>query len=120
METKIDSTEFGVIVVTGEKLENDIVIGLEGKVRKRKKKLSKQQYGTSHIISLDEIKDIYQDGAEWLLVGTGQEDQVRLSDEAQAYLEKRHCQVRLLETSQAVKAWNKAEGKGLGLFHITC
>jgi hypothetical protein len=120
MEPRIDSTEFGEIVVDGQKLDYDIVIGLEGKVRKRKKKLSKQQYGTSHIVSLDEIKDIYQDGAEWLLIGTGQEDQVRLSDEARAYLDKRHCKPRLLDTPGAARAWNKADGKGLGLFHITC
>jgi hypothetical protein len=28
--------------------------------------------------------------------------------------------VELLPTPQALKAWNKAEGAVIGLFHITC
>jgi hypothetical protein len=37
-----------------EELDHDGVICLSGKVKKRKKKLSKEQYGTSHTVSLAE------------------------------------------------------------------
>jgi len=59
MKPKIDRTQFGSITIGGKVLENDVIIGLSGKVKKRKKKLSKAIYGTSHIISLDEAKFVY-------------------------------------------------------------
>jgi len=120
MKPKIDSTKFGSITIQGETIENDVVIRLDGEVEKRKKKLSKAVYGTSHTISLDEAKHLYQAGAEKLIIGTGQTDQVRLSDDAAAYFEKKKCQVKLLQTPKAIQAWNKAEGKILGMFHVTC
>ncbi len=49
-----------------------MVIRLSGAIKKRKKKLSKAVYGTSHTISLDEAKQIYEDGAERLIIGSGQ------------------------------------------------
>jgi len=58
----IDSTEFGGITIDGKTYEHDVIIRLSGKVEKRKKKLSKEQYGTSHIISKEEAKFIYEGG----------------------------------------------------------
>lgn len=75
----IENTEFGAITIDGEVYEHDVIIRLSGKVEKRKKKLSKEKYGTSHIISKDEAKFIYEDGCEMLIVGAGQEGNVRLS-----------------------------------------
>ena len=54
MRPRIDRTEFGSITIEGEVLECDVIVRLNGKVKKRKKKLSKAVYGTSHTISLDE------------------------------------------------------------------
>jgi len=120
--TKIEATSFGSITIGGEKIRNDVIIRLDGSVKKRKKKLSKRVHGTSHTISLDEVKHVYheEDGAELLIIGTGQYDLVRLSDEAQTYLEKRNCQVKLAATPAAIGIWNKAKGKVIGLFHVTC
>ena len=120
MKPKIDSTKFGSITIEGEKFENDVLIRLDGGVEKRKKKLSKAIYGTSHTISLDEAKHLYQDGAEKLIIGTGQTDQVKLSDEAEEFFKKKKCRVKLLPTPEAIRAWNKAEGSVLGMFHVTC
>ena len=66
----LSSTKFGSIIVDGETFDHDIVISLSGRVKKRKKKLSKQQYGTSHTVSLAEAEHIYDDGAEQVIVGT--------------------------------------------------
>ena len=120
MKPKIDDTKFGSITIEGEKIRHDVVIRLNGDVEKRKKKLSKALYGTSHIISLDETKHVYQDGAEHLIVGTGQSGLATLSAEAAAYFEQKACRFELLPTPQAIKAWNNAEGAVIGLFHITC
>jgi hypothetical protein len=120
MKPKIEATTFGSITIDGRKIENDVVLRLDGSVKKRKKKLSKKVYGTSHTISLDEAKYVYEKGAELLIVGSGQNDLVRLSDEAQKYLKKRRCRVKRMATPEAIGAWNKAEGKVIGLFHVTC
>ena len=71
MKPKIDGTQFGSITVDGSLFEHDVILRLSGKVKKRKKKLSKRLYGTSHTISLDEAKHVYEDGAKRLIVGAG-------------------------------------------------
>lgn len=120
MEPRIDGTTFGSITVGGETLKHDIVIRLSGRVKKRKKKLSKKVYGTSHTISLEEAKHISQKGAERLIAGTGQFGLVELSEEAAAYFEKKGYSVDLFPTKMAIDAWNRADGAVIGLFHITC
>ena len=47
---KIDSTIFGAITIDGKTYEHDVVVRLSGEVVKRKKKLSKKLYGTSHVL----------------------------------------------------------------------
>jgi len=120
MKPKIDKTKFGSIVIEGKTFRRDVLIRLGGEVEKRRKKLSKAQYGTSHIVSLEEAKHVYQEGAERLIVGAGQSGLVRLSEEAADYFRRHECDVELLPTPEAIKAWNKAEGAVIGLFHITC
>jgi hypothetical protein len=120
VKPKIDRTKFGSITIEGRDFDFDIVIGIGGKVTKRKKKLSKEIYGTSHILSLPEIKHIFKKEAQHLIIGSGQSGMVKLSDEAKKYLQGKGCQVELLPTPQAIKAWNRAKGQAIGLFHITC
>ncbi len=120
MKPKIEAATFGSITIDGRKIRNDVILRLDGSVKKRKKKLSKRLYGTSHTISLDEAKYVYQEGAERLIIGTGQYDSVRLSEEAQAYLEKHNCRTKLAATPDAIRLWNKAKGKVIGLFRVTC
>jgi len=61
MEPKINKSSFGSITVDGVDYDHDIIITLERLVKKRKKKLSKAVYGTSHTISLDEIEYVFQE-----------------------------------------------------------
>lgn len=120
MKPTIDRTEFGSITIGGEQYDRDLIIRLGGKIEKRKKKLSKAVYGTSHTISLDEARHVYQEGADLLIVGTGQYGMVALSDEASGYFEEEGCEVELLPTKEAILAWNEARGATIGLFHVTC
>jgi hypothetical protein len=120
MKPKIDKTKFGSITLAGEKYEHDVLIRLNGKVEKRKKKLSKQEFGTSHILSLVEAEFVYEAGAEQIIIGSGQEDMLKLSDEAADFFKEKGCKVKLLSTPEAVRAWNKAKNPTIGLFHITC
>ncbi len=120
MKPKIDGTSFGSITIAHEDYEHDVLIRLNGEVKKRKKKLSKALYGTSHIVSLAEAQYVYERGARRLIVGTGQGGNVTLSDEAADYFQQAQCEVQLLPTPQAVRAWNEAQGAVIGLFHVTC
>jgi len=116
----IDHTSFGSITVDGELYDHDIVITLQGQVKKRKKKLSKAIYGTSHTLSLQEIEDIYQEGAKGMVIGSGQHGVAQLSGEAASFLDEMGCRVFLRSTPEAIKKWNSLEGNIIGLFHITC
>ena len=120
MKPAIQNTKFGSITIGGEEYEHDIVIRLSGKVKKRKKKLSKQKYGTSHMVSLDEAKHILDGGAKRLIIGTGQYGALKLSDKAEKYFGKKGCSIELLPTPQAVELWNRAENRTIGMFHVTC
>jgi hypothetical protein len=120
VEPHIDGTDFGSITVNGKRYPHDLFIRLDGELKKRKKKLSKEVYGTSHIISLEEAKHVYEKGAEKIVIGTGQSGMVKLSEEAAAYFKKKKCRALLLPTSEAVKTWNELKGKAIGLFHTTC
>jgi hypothetical protein len=120
MKPSIDGTAFGSITIAGERYEHDIVIRLHGEVKKRKKKLSKLKYGTSHKVSLEEAQHIFEAGATRLLVGTGQSGCVELSDEAAEFFRQNGCSVQLFPTPQAMTAWNGAKGAVIGLFHVTC
>lgn len=119
---KIDSTEFGSITVDGITYSHDILIRLSGEVVKRKKKLSKKYYGTSHIISRDEAEFIYEKGCDTLVVGAGQGGNVTLSPEAEEFFRHHDCRVILQPTPEAIESYNKTKRKAgiIGLFHVTC
>ena len=120
MTPVINNTEFGSITVDEERYDHDIIITLDGKVKKRKKKLSKVVFGTSHTISLDEIRYTYQDKSEGIVIGSGQYGVAKLSNEASEFLNNKHCKILLRPTPEAILEWNLTEGKWIGLFHITC
>jgi hypothetical protein len=120
MKPRIDGTSFGSITIGGKTFGRDVLIRLSGEVKKRKKRLSKAVYGTSHVVSLAEAEHVYEKGAERLIVGTGQSGLVELSEEAADFFRRKGCRVELLPTREAMKAWNEAKGAVIGLFHVTC
>jgi hypothetical protein len=116
----IGGTVFGSITIAGKVYKHDVVIRLSGKVKKRKKRLSKKKYRTSHKVSLEEAEHIFQAGAERLIVGTGQSGWLALSDEASEFFRRNGCSIVQLPTPEAVTAWNAAKGGAIGMFHVTC
>jgi Uncharacterized conserved protein len=120
MKPKIYSTSFGSIDVEGTTYKYDILIRLNGQVEKREKALSKELYGTSHKISLEEAKYIYEEGTEKIIIGTGQTGFVKLSEEAEDFFREKKCGVELLPTPWAIERWNELEGRITAMFHITC
>ena len=116
---EIENTSFGAITIDGKTYEHDVVIRLSGEVVKRKKKLSKKYYGTSHMLSKDEAKFVFEKGCEQLVVGSGQMGNVRLSPGAEAYSRKR-LRGPVATDPQAIQMFNRSHAKKIGLFHVTC
>src|SRR5215471_9164534 len=117
---EIEGTTFGTITIDGKTYEHDVIIRLSGEVVKRKKKLSKKYYGTSHLLSKDEAKFVFESGCEQLILGSGQMGNVHLSPEAEAYFAKKGCKVLLQSTPEAIRVFNRSHAKKIGLFHVTC
>jgi hypothetical protein len=120
MKPRTEKTSFGTITIDGQTYNHDVHIRLDGKVTKRKKKLSKQVYGTSHTLSVDEAHHIYEEGAETLIIGTGQYGMVNLSDEARLFFDAKTLKVVMEPTPKAIELWNRTDGELIGLYHITC
>ncbi len=117
---KIDGTAFGTIRIDGKTYDHDVVIRLSGEVVKRKKKLSKKLYGTSHVLSKDEAKFLFEKGCEQVVIGSGQMGNVHLSPEAEAHFAKKGCKVMLQPTPAAINLFNRSKARKIGLFHVTC
>ena len=120
MAMKIDGTRFGEIVIDGRTYEYDVVIRLSGEIIKRRKKLSKRLYGTSHVLSKDEARFLHEKGCKQIIIGSGQSGNLRLSPEAGAYFANHDCEVLLRPTAEAIGAFNRSRAKKIGLFHVTC
>ena len=117
---KIDGTLFGAITIDGKTYEHDVVVRRSGEVVKRKKTLSKKLYGSSHVLSEDEAKYLFEKGCNQVVIGSGQMGNVHLSPEAEAYFERKGCEVVLKPTPQAILTFNRSSAKRIGLFHVTC
>jgi hypothetical protein len=117
---EIERTTFGAITIDRKTYEHDVIIRLSGEVARGKKKLSKKYYGTSHVLSKDEAKFVFENGCEQLILGSGQMGNVHLSPEAEAYFAKKGCAVLLQPTPKAIHTFNSSHAKKIGLFHVTC
>jgi len=117
---RIEGSKFGNITVGGKTYDYDVIIRLSGKVKKRQKKLSKKQYGTSHIISKAEAKFVFEKGCDLIIIGAGHEGNVQLSPEAKGYFENKKCGVILQPTPQAIRSFNHSKANKIGLMHVTC
>lgn len=120
MKAYINSSRFGSITVNGYTYNHDIYISMEGAVNKRKKKLSKEIYGTSYTLSLQEAKHVYEKDAR-IIIGAGQYGVLELSVEADKFFKKQSCEVLIDTTPKSIELWNNSsEKKCIGLFHTTC
>lgn len=117
---KIDGTEFGSITIDKVVYHHDVLIRQSGEIEKRKKRLSKELYGTSHILSLQEAEFIYQKGSRLLVIGTGQSGNLGLSPEAKAFFARHDCKVVAEPTPRAIAIFNESNGDKIALFHVTC
>lgn len=110
----------GEVTVGAKVYARDVYIPVSGKVKKRKKSLARQEYGTAHHLGPKELEKVCKGGPAILFVGTGQLGRVELTEEAQRYLQQRAIECRALPTPEAVEAYNDSKQRKAALIHVTC
>lgn len=117
---QIDHVSFGQVTIEGETRTHDVYIRASGKVKKRRKKLAKELYGTSHIIGPEELEKVCKGDPEVLFIGAGMSGTAELSDEGRRYLAERSIKCEVLTTPKAVEAYNCSGQRKAMLIHVTC
>lgn len=120
MSACMNATRFGSITIDGHAYDHDVLLRLSGQVEKRKKKLSKKHFGTSHTLSEEEARHIWQEGAEAVIIGTGQYGRLELSPEARRFFDAQGAECMLAPTPEAIELYNRHGGNVVALFHVTC
>lgn len=115
----IENNRFGAINIAGKTHAHGVLICLSEDIKNRQPKLAKRVYGTSHILSLDEAKYIYEKGCEVMIFGSGQHVSRRFSPEADANFKKRACEVIVRGTPTAGRTFNLTKSRKIGVFHVT-
>jgi glucokinase len=117
---RIDEIEFGQVTVDGDRLDHDIHIRANGKLKKRKKKWGRKDHGTSHVVGPRELKKALKKGAEVLIIGEGFDGMLRLADEGREMLDQRGVRWQIVPTPDAPEAFEEAEGRKALILHVTC
>lgn len=113
---KIDSYQFGQMVVRGVTYRNDIIVFENHIVASwwRKK---------GHEVQVEDLEEVLQQKeTEVLVVGKGEPGYMDLRPETKKALEDRGMEVIVLPTKQAWKKYNtlRESRNAVGAFHLTC
>jgi hypothetical protein len=117
---KIDSFNFGFIVVDDKQYTHDVVILPDGTVKERNP--GKGRLG-SHSIARSEIENLTKGQPDIILIGTGVQGMARLAHDAEYYLTQPELNLTLLPSPQIVKKYNQYAENGekvAALIHVTC
>jgi len=116
----IDGTRFGEVTIDGTTYDKDVYVFADGQVKKRKKSLAKDAYGTSHKIGPKELARVCRGNPEVLVIGTGQNGGAELTSEGERFLKEHGVEFRALPTPKAVKAYSDLKARKAALIHVTC
>ena len=119
-QPQIVKTSFGKITVDKNTYEKDIYILASGEIKKRKKSLAREVYGTSHKIGPTELKKLCKGHPRVVFIGTGQSGLMELTEEGLSYLAERGIEVQALATPEVIDAFNRCQKQKAALIHVTC
>jgi hypothetical protein len=115
---KIEHFSFGQICIDGKDYDHDVVID-HGKVSRRKKKPSKafaEEYGHTPLSVREDIPW----NCRRLVIGTGAYGSLPVMDEVVREAAKRHIELVLLPTSEAIAKVNESDAHTNAVLHVTC
>ena len=114
---KFEEFSFGSIRIDGVTYEHDVLID-HGKVRKRKKKLSRALKIGGHT-PLSTAEDIPWD-CQTLVVGTGAHGALPVTEDLRAEAARRHVKLESLPTTKAIKVLKRGPKRTNAVLHVTC
>jgi hypothetical protein len=117
---KIDSFNFGFIVVDDKQYTRDVIILPDGTVKERDS--GKGRLG-SHSIARSEVESLTRSQPDVILIGTGVQGMARLARDAEHFLMEPSLNLTLLPSPQIVKKYNQYIEDGekvAALIHVTC
>jgi hypothetical protein len=117
---KIDSFNFGFIVVDDKQYTYDVVILPDGTVKERDG--GKGRLG-SHSIARSEIETLTKAQPDVILIGSGVQGMARLARDAEHFLMEPDLNLTILPSPQIVKKYNQYIEDGekvAALIHVTC
>ena len=117
---KIDELNFGSIVIESKKYSRDILIFVDGTVRKRKGGFL--MFGR-HEIKRRELEELSQGQPEVVIVGTGTDGAAHIAAEAESWAKANSVSLLVQPSCDAIAKLNELteqKKKVAGLIHITC
>jgi len=114
---------FRMVKFNGNNYSHDIVVHTDDIVEKRDKTGSRKKYGTSHVLSAEELTDLLDENPDIIIVGRGQSNMLKVGEDAAQLLSAKNVSLRDSPTPQAIEEFNelKDQGKKLAaIIHITC
>ena len=115
---RVDHFRFGSIRVDGVTYENDLLID-RGRVQKRKKKRSKafrDEFGHTPL----SVEEAIPWKCQTLIVGTGAEGALPVMPEVVLEANRRHVDLVVVPTAQAIDLLNQKPSKANAILHVTC
>jgi len=116
---EVKDYSFGSIIIDDKKYNRDIWI-INGKIEKRDKSISKNLFGTSHRIPLEEIKKIITESTKRVIIGTGQSGGVSVEKEGLEFLRKKGIKLEMYKSGDIARMKIKFGEEDSGIIHVTC
>jgi hypothetical protein len=116
----LEASSFGIVKINGEKYEKDIVIHVDGKITKRKKKKSKDlkpSYGHTPL-SEKELDILEEEKPNVVYVGTGYDAALPITPQALTIL--KNYETIVLPTPEALQKLEADKRKLVAFIHVTC
>jgi hypothetical protein len=113
---KIDSYNFGSIVIDGETYTEDIIVSAN-------KLIPNWWREEGHSLSIKDIQGIIDQKCDTLVIGIGFSGAMSVPLETKKHIKSLGIELITQKTSEAVKTYNKLLEEGrkvIGAFHLTC
>ncbi len=112
---KIESYQFGKIVVDGQLFEKDVIICPD-------RILPNWRRENGHSLSMDDLKELMLEQFKVIILGTGKFGQMKIPDETLFVLQALGVKVIAAKTQIACQLYNqhKDEGGVIAALHLTC
>jgi hypothetical protein len=87
-------------------------------VKRRKTAVAEDLYGSPHVVGPKELEKVCKGGPELVIVGTGHDGKLALTEDARRFLAQRSIKLEAVPTPQAVDLYNQATGRKAALLHV--